>query len=411
MAHQGKSAGRSRAVMRLSARLIISWLYFAAVIAACPAEEDKETADALRRASDVVLKARKASDLDASLIELHRLAAAPARFRSGNPERESAVNRLRDAARFLQQWQNYLWAVEGEKFDNGIRILTDLAQTQQSPLDVPRSEILTRARSLEEKDRAEADNFVVPILKNVHLLEDLPNALTQLKSRPAYKSQTLSSLVSGLEAVCKAYVAFKEGVATTLPPTYWQTGDTNPVVTRLRAELLLQVLPRILGVEQTDPPKANETVETYLMRMRATAIAHRDFELLSRTISTAREITSSIVGPGWSLIAQDYTSFVYWREGQNAERAKRFFEAALAYRRALSSATPAVPIEFIGQRLDAIEKEHPDEFRQATDVIRRYDGRDITPRSYGTPGGLTIPARSQQPTSPGTPSPTASQTP
>ena len=90
MVHQGKTAGRSRAVMRLSARLIIFWLYFAAVIAACAAEEDKETADALRRASDVVLKARKASDLDGSLIELHRLAAAPARFRSGNPERESA---------------------------------------------------------------------------------------------------------------------------------------------------------------------------------------------------------------------------------------------------------------------------------------------------------------------------------
>jgi len=190
--------------MRLSARLIISWLYFAAVIAACAAEEDKETADALRRASDVVLKARKASDLDASLIELHRLAATPARFGSGNPERESAVNRLHDAARFLQQWQNYLWAVEGEKFDNGIRILTDLAQTEQSPLDVPRSEILARARWLEGQDRAQADSYAAPILQSTHSLDDLPKALTQLKSRPAYKSQALSNLVNGLEAVCKA---------------------------------------------------------------------------------------------------------------------------------------------------------------------------------------------------------------
>jgi hypothetical protein len=408
--HQGKTAGRSRAVMRLSARLIISWLYFAAVIATCAAEEDKETADALRRASDVVLKARKASDLDASLIELHRLAAAPARFRSGNPERES-VNRLYDAARFLRQWQNYLWAVEGEKFDNGIRILTDLAQTEQSPLDIPRSEILARARWLEGKDSAQADNYAAPILQSIYSLDDLPKALTQLKLRPAYKSQALSNLVNGLEAVCKAYLAFKEGVATTLPPTYWQTGDTNQIVTRLRAELLLLVLPRILGVEQADRPKTGETVEDYLMRMRAAAVARHDFELLSRTISAAREISSSIAGPGQSLIGQDYTSFLYWREGQNAERAKRFFEAALAYRRALSSATPAIPVEFIGERLDAIEKEHPGEFRQATDLIRRYDGRDITPRSYGTPGGLTIPAVSPRPTPLRTPSPTASPTP
>ncbi len=145
--------------------------------------------------------------------------------------------------------------------------------------------------------------------------------------------------------------------------------------------------------------------------MRAAAIARHDFELLSRTISAAREISSSIAGPGQSLIGQDYTSFLYWREGQNAERAKRFFEAALAYRRALSSASPAVPVEFIGQRLDAIEKEHPDEFRQATDVIRRYYERDVSPRAYGTPGGLTIPAVSPRPTPLQTPSTTASQTP
>jgi len=413
VAHQGKTARRSRAAMRLSARLIISSLYFAAVIAACAAEEDKETADAIHRASDVVLKARKASDLDASLIELQRLAAAPARFSSGNPERESAVSRLRDAARFVQQWQNYLWAVEGEKFNNGIRILTDLAQTQQSPLDVPRSEILARARSLEGKDKAQVDTDAAPILKSIHSLDDLPTALMQLRSgtHPPYQSQTLSNLVNGLDAVCKAYLAFKEGVATTLPPTYWQTGDSNPIVTRLRAELLLLVLPRILGVEQRDSPKAGETVEGYLVRMRAVAIAHHDFELLSRTISAAREISASIAGPGQSLIGQDYTSFLCWREGQNAERAKRFLEAALAYRRALNSATSAVPIEFIGQRLDAIEKEHPNEYKQATDVFRRYDGRDITPRAYRTPGGLTIPARSQQPAPSGTPSPITSPTP
>jgi hypothetical protein len=111
------------------------------------------------------------------------------------------------------------------------------------------------------------------------------------------------------------------------------------------------------------------------------------------------------------LIGQDYASFLSWREGQNAERAKRFFEAALAYRRALSSATPAVPVEFIGQRLDAIEKEHPDEFKQATDVIRRYDGRDIAPHGYETPGGLTIPAVSPPSTPPRNPSPTPSAMP
>ncbi len=399
--------------MRLPARLIVGWFCFSIVIAACVAEETKEIADALHRASDIVLKARKASELDATLIELRYLADAPEHLRSSGPERESGLKRLYDATRFLRQWQNYLWAVEGEKVDNGIRILTDLAQIEQSPLDVPRSEILARARSLEGKDRAQVDSYAAPILQSIHSLDDLPNALTQLRSgtHPPYQSQALSNLVQGLDAVCKAYLAFKEGVATTLPPTYWQTGDTNQIVTRLRAEMLLKVLPRIIGVEQTDGPKPGETVEVYLMRMRAAAIAHRDFELLGRAISAAREISASIAGPGQSLIGQDYTSFLFWREGQNDERARRFFEAALAYRRALSSATPAVPVEFIGERLDAIEKEHPHEFGRATDVIRRYYGREITPRSSRTPSGLTIPAVSPSPTPLRNPSPTASPTP
>ena len=397
--------------MRLPVRQTVGWLCLAAVITAHGDEQSEEVADALCRASDVVLKARKASDLDASLIELRHVAYATELFQLPAQQRMSALTRLHDAARFLEQWQNYLWAVESEKFDNGLRILTDLAQTNQNPLDVPRSEILSRTLSLEEKDKAQADKYIATIVNNIHSLEDLPEALTQLKSRPAYKSQTLSSLVNGLEAVSKAYVAFKEGVATTLPPTYWQTGDTNRVVMRLRAELLLQVLPRILEVEQTDPPKPNETVEAYLMRMRATAIANRDFELLSRTISVAREISSSVAGHGQTLVGQDDISFLAWREGQNAERAKRFFEATLAYRRALNSATPAIPIEFIAQRLDAIEKEHPDEFRQAAAVFgRHYDG-GIIPRAYGTPAGLTVPAVSPRPTPLRTPSSTASPTP
>jgi hypothetical protein len=155
--------------MRLSVRQTVGWLYLAAVITAYADEESKEAADALRRASDVVLKARKASDLDASLIELRHLAYAPELFQLPGPQRESAQRRLHDAARFLQQWQNYLWAAAGGKFDNGIRILTDLAQSEQNPLDVPRSEILARTRTLEAEDKAQRKASPRPLCKvSVH---------------------------------------------------------------------------------------------------------------------------------------------------------------------------------------------------------------------------------------------------
>ena len=402
------------AAVRLPARLIVGWLCFGFVIAAAAAEENAETV-ALRRASYFVLQARKASDLDPLLIDLRRLAGAPVRFNSGDANRQSAVNVLNDAARFLQQWQNYLWAVEGEKFGDAIRILSELGLSEQNPLGVPRSEILARARLLEGKDREKTNNDTRAILQNIRSLEDVPAALAQLKlemTQP-YRPQAQSQLplINALDALSKAYLAFKQGVATTLPPAYWQTGDT-PIVTQLRAELLLRVLPRVLGVEQTGGPKAGETVEGYLMRMRSAALDRHDFDLLVRIILAARDISSSSGGSGQSLIGQDYISFVSLREAQNAERAKRFLEATLAYRRALSAAaTTAVPVEFIGERLRAIEKEHPGEYKQAIEVIQRYGNQNIAPSGSAVPGGLVIPAISPSPAPLQTASPAARPTP
>jgi len=74
--------------------------------------------------------------------------------------------------------------------------------------------------------------------------------------------------------------------------------------------------------------------------MRATAIAQRNFELLSRTLSAAKEISSSIAGPGQSLIGQDDISLLAWREGQNAERANRFFGSDTRVSAGIDSATP-----------------------------------------------------------------------
>jgi hypothetical protein len=372
---------------------------------------DKNAADALIRAKDAVLKALHTSELDPCLIELRQLADASQAFQSPECYSESTLKRLRDTTRFLQQWQNYLSAVEGEKFANALKILTDLDKVEQNTLDIPRSEILARERSLEEKDKGQADSFVTSTLQSIGSLGDLPSAMTRLKAHPAYQSLVVSNAVNGLEAICKSYVAFKAGVATTLPPTYWQTGAQNLIATRLRAELLLLVLPRILKTEQSDPPKNNETVETYLLRMRAKAIAQRDFELLSRTISAAKEISASTAGPGQSLIGQDDMCFLAWQEGQNWERGNHFFEATLAYRRALNSATPAIPVEFITERLDAIEKEHPDEFRRADDAVRGYYHGRIIPRMYETPAGLAVPEVGPRSTPLQTPSSTTSPTP
>ena len=83
--------------------------------------------------------------------------------------------------------------------------------------------------------------------------DDLPAAVQALRADPAvFRSNELSSLANALEGICKSYLAFKEGIATTINMSYSAPGDAYPLVTRLRADLLLRVLPRILEVQENN---------------------------------------------------------------------------------------------------------------------------------------------------------------
>ena len=373
------------------------------------AKDQLETA--MQRTNAVLLKAKTAKELDSALIEMRRIGSSR---RSGYSDaaRDETQSRAQEAARFLQRWQDYLWAMESGKFSNALSLLNELAANEQNPFGIPRSEILGRARALEDTEKNQVKTVASPIVQKIQTLDDLPAAVQALHADQAlFRSNELSSLASALEGLCRTYLAFKEGIATTINMSYSGPGDAYPIVTRLRAELLLRVLPRILEVQENNQPKAGETVDAYLQRLSTAARAAGDFELLGRVISIQRQIVIGFSGAANPNVNDDYTAFLAFRDGQNEERAHQFTDAVMAYRRALRFGSTTIPAEFIGQRLEALKKEHSDDYDRAINMPQRDEGHFIPPRGYPPSGELKVPPVSPPPPIVRTATPAPSRTP
>jgi hypothetical protein len=287
------------------------------------------------------------------------------------------MSKVNEGARLVQEWQDYLFALENGKSAAAMSTMKNIAQREQNVFDIPRSEILTRVQSLENAEKNEIKSVSEPIFKSIRTLDDLAPALAQLRANSSlYHSPELNMQLSALEAISKAYTAFKNGFSTSLPG-YSGPTETDPLVNKLRGQFLLLVLPRILGTEGKNMPNNDETVEHYLQRMSDAALAAKDYDLLGRVIMVRRDVSLSLAGSVDARSMQEFTALGSFREGQNEERAQRFMEAVLAYMRTLRSGTPVVPAEVVGERLTAIERDHPEEYRRATEMMRRGDGGEF----------------------------------
>ena len=356
---------------------------------------------ALQRASAAVLKAQKARELDPVIVDLRKVMEVG---RSGrDPTISEKRNQVERAVRFVQTWQDYLWDMENGKFGSAGQKLMNLSQGEEIFPGLGRSGILERIRTTEEAQK----NLVKSALQKIKTLDDLTAVFEELRGDSSYNSSgNTQRALNALEPIYKTYLAFKNGWATTLPVGFGNFAEADPVVARLRTELFLRVLPRVLGVEGKMDPIANETIDQYLTRVWTSAVKSGDSDLLGRIISVTRDVSFSLTGstgPAWS---QDYSAFIAFREGQNDERAHRFSDAVLAYRNALRTGSLLVPADVIGQRITAIEKENPADYQRAMEMVQRADGREFHPQPPEPSNGLQIPPL-PSPSSSSSPSPSA----
>lgn len=329
---------------------------------------------ALHRLSDLIAKAKSASELDgviSELNELSRQAPEEDRRQRGN---DRVLERLGYAVSDAQKWQEYLSLEENGNAAGAAQKLQDVADHERDSLYIPRSEILARIRALDPPANAQASAAGNAILADVHTLDDLPDAIAKFRADPRIvRSSGIYGVFMNLESICRAYLAWKEGAVASLSFSQNKPGDAYPLVVRLHTQLLLKLLPRVLGLGANQSPRDGEMLEAYLVRLTAEARAAGDWDELGRVLWARKEITLKLNGVFNSNTIDDYSAFLYFKQAQTQERAQQFAAATSAYRGALRDGGSGIPAEVIGARLAAIKKEHPAEFAEGMNLKVRGD--------------------------------------
>ena len=391
---------------------------------------EKKTAEeinaALKRASEAVRTAKKAADLDDVLHALGQLGERRNEQPSSNAV-SSALNKVQPMQQFVARWQDYLANLASGNTQAASEALNHLAgnYNMNQPDLIPRSEILARIQSLKQpRKKTNADNpakesqpdelvvekplrfdksarTIVFDIKKLDELNGVVQAFENLKLKPEFGdyNQSINATLDTLLPLNRAYLELKSGLATNIDIST-RNPDKSPLqdeIVPLRAELILLALPRYLGLPPKTAPKQGEGPYDFLSRITEEAIARKDYLLAARARETQRLLQEgSHRDPNAKSQAELFVT------ANNQEVAGQYPLAVLSYERALASGTDLVPPNIIGERLTAIQADHPKEFQLGLDLylsppMQRY------PVGYPYPPGYRPGMPMEQPTPPTAP--------
>lgn len=327
-----------------------------------------QIAATIDKAGKACLAAKTEADLDAVIVELSALKKSRSDSYTGVSEARQRLNtRLDGATRFVTRWQDAL-VQSARGYDSAARaIFRELAEPSGSnayyPV-LPKAEIVARLG----KDHETTGEDVV---RGVKTLDELPKAIAEV-NRLARENRGAAyegnSLANELTQISRAYAAFQAGNYSSALTTasQWETGATmrSAESMRLKTMLVLQVLPRFLELPDNPQPKAGENPSDFLLRLATEAVAQNDWGRVARALDTYRLIAfGTRQPPAW--IVSDLEACQQFVAGQNLEKSKRIVPAILAYQRAIKGSGKFSPQKQAGERLAALEKEYPQEFKDA----------------------------------------------
>ena len=349
---------------------------------------------ALEKAAAACLSAKKESDLDVVLVELNAR-------RQRSPDHPSSTLRLRegskldDAIRFVSRWQEYLAKAAGGYTLAANKLLHELADNPSPFPLLTHAQILTKLGPPELKP--ESPDVPLRAVKN---LDDLPPVIAQLSSRATEMSYMVSGSVSDellavlndLKMIEKGHLAFKSGAySQSLQVVSHRTGWGGRVssleANRLRGLLLAEVLPHCREVPGNEEMKPGENPSQFLLRLADEATAKGDWNMVQRILDTYRLFAFDVKAPAW--LQGEITACAAFLVGQNLEKAEQFSAAVRSYQSVLKQAGKRVPTKEAGERLAAIQKDHPEAF---TAAMKEAEIRDLiesigrsSPRSVNAP--------------------------
>jgi hypothetical protein len=341
--------------------------------------------------SALVLAAKKPEDLDDLLKKLNDLSQprGPAGFHAGA---QADLMRLQAADRFVKGWQDYLAASVAGDQDRIKNTLENILRSQQfgDPIFVPRSQILERespsnsSSAVDTNADYESSDVILDHAKSV---DDLETALNKIDEIPPGKSDSTKNLDwRQLHQLVLQCDNVRQGMPVTVELNALVDGPVMGYsLSRVKAMIFLYLLPRYFGTEQSDPPKADESLRAYLERLKSSAIAKENWPLLQKVMGA--QMKFSLLWHPSNQFGQPTTfntGSQCFLAGLSQEVAGQYEFAVRSYQQALKETDDFLPVAVVGQRLAAIKAAHPEDFEKGVDDFL-HPPADSTPQNPFAP--------------------------
>ena len=249
-----------------------------AALAARRAEKDQARREGIERlvqeARTTVHSAKTAADLDAVIVKLVQGEQLSDNSASGY----AASKQLGTVRLFVMRWQEYLSCRQAGDQRGAMEKLRAAAGLEADLF--PRSELLARITEEERSVQARPQQTGREIVEKLHSLDQIPAAIRELdhlqgEARSSNDADIqIPALRSELLALQDAWQCFQAGLPTQVQMNrlgFGSNPSTSRLVFPLKMMLIRIALPRILRIEKTMPLEKDESVETYLERIRADA--------------------------------------------------------------------------------------------------------------------------------------------
>jgi hypothetical protein len=351
----------------------------------------------LKRVAEVLPKAQLPADLDSLIVDLQKYQN---RQGYGRDERQRDLSqKAASIYQFVVGWQDYLFNRANGKKEEVQNNLRNLAQNGYGITIIPRSEILAR---MQESTNSAGDVSApkpsgptqADVLSHIKTLDDIEPTLPQLAAFHANAEENAN--YDKLMRISSLYTALKNGLPADFelePSNNWPV-PLSPDVNRLKAQLLLLFFRSYFNL--SDPPAADDTPNIVLTRVIADAQKKEDWLLLHKAVKI-QEAFNKFNGEA-SNPASGLESFL---TADNQDKAGQYIPAVMSYEAALKSLDSYTPVKLIGERLAAIQRDHPNEYKTAFDQLLNPPQPRMPYGGYGFP----VPNFQRMP-NPGVPAPT-----
>lgn len=310
----------------------------------------------------------------------------PAQFTLRN-EGTPTYRQVESARVFAMAWQEYLTAKAAGDRNRLTQSLSQLLSSSSNAGQfIPRSRLLREQSP--NKETGDNGESAVPasringILDQIKAPADLTTAISEINQlmmasrNSGMSGQIMNNIVTALGNLQRTQAESEAGLGVRLDlmngPISQQMsfGGSEAAMVRIRTLVFRPLISSFAAQATTGEIRAGESIEAFIQRALKNAMSEGDLDALARLASLA---------PSWRSGMVDYGNAFFDNASRQATSqcltscfAARSFEAAgeplsavLGWHAALKSGSPYTPASFIGTRLEALKKIHPEIYAEA----------------------------------------------